>query len=366
LGLLWAVGAPDANAEEVAALRARIAREAVRRRYLGDAQTSVAEAIVATEVAIADRRREAEELERAREAAEADRVETAQRLAAVRTDLEALRRAAGRRAAAMRRIARLGPEAFWLGIEDPLRARRTRDRLRFVLEHDAELGRRIRRALRAEQREVERLESVVVGLEIARERLRAEASELAGLRAEREVLLEALRKERRRSDRIAAVLARARREADRAARLVRGRAAPPPPRAGDFSAQQGVLPWPTPGRVEVTFGAKVHPAGVIVRQSGLDVRAPQGQPVRSPFPGTVAFAARRRGWGRLVIVEHPGGFFTVYARLAAFAVDAGQAVRRGQRIGDVGASDSEKGPHLYFEIRRGDRPVDPLRWLHGA
>lgn len=356
-------GAPDARADEIRALHDRIAREAMRGRYLRGAQSSVERDLVRTELQIADRVAASESLAREREAAETRRAEAEQRLEAVRAELDVLRGAAGRRAAAMRRLTRLGPEAFWLGIEDPVRARRTEDRLRFVLEHDASLARRIREALKQERAEVRALEAEVRRIDVARARLAAEASELTRLEAERRVLLDALREERRRSDRISSLLQQARRDGDRAARFVGGRNAPLPPAPGGFEAQRGLLSWPTPGRVEVTFGAKVHPAGVIVRQSGIDLRAPLDAPVRAPFEGVVRYADRRPGWGRLIVLEHPGGWFTVYAHLSEYAVRPGESVRRGQRIGAVGESDSTKGPFLYFEIRDGARAVDPFPWL---
>jgi septal ring factor EnvC (AmiA/AmiB activator) len=373
LALFSVLAMPDArarpeggrsNMEEVAALRARIAREAMRNRYLADETRSLEAALIDTETAIAERRTAAERLRAQRRDAEARRAEAEARLADVRAELAALRREAGRRAAAMRRTSRLGPEAFWLGIEDPVRARRTEDRLRFVLEHDAALARAIRHKAREETEQIERLAAEVERLRVARARARAEADELAGLRAAREVLLEALRRERRRSDRIAGLLDRARREGARAARFEGGNTPAPAPAPGGFEAQRGLLPWPTEGRVEVTFGAKVHPAGVIVRQTGLDIRADLGRPVTAVFDGWVVHAARRPGWGRLVVVAHSGGWHTVYGHLDRFVVETGASVRRGQHIGAVGASDSDKGPFLYFEIRRADEPVDPLRWLH--
>lgn len=359
-----ASAAADESDDEMAALQARIAREELRNRYLSDETASLEDALVETERGIVERLQEADRLESERRAAQVRRAGAEARLGEIRAELEALRRRAGRRAAAMHRTARLGPEAFWLGIEDPVRARRTEDYLRFVLEHDAALARAIRDKAREKDAQIRRLVAEEERLQQMRERTAAEAEELDRLRAARQVLLEALSLERARSDRIADLLVRARREGARAARFEGGRGPAAPPAPGGFDAQRGLLMWPTAGRVEVTFGAKVHPAGVIVRQTGIDIRGDAGQPVVAVFDGRVAHARRRPGLGRLVVLEHEGGWFTVYAHLDALAVEPGQRVPRGARLGDLGASDSRKGPYLYFEVRRGDSPVDPLAWLH--
>ncbi|MFW5655954.1 MAG: murein hydrolase activator EnvC family protein, partial [Roseicyclus sp.] len=127
--------------------------------------------------------------------------------------------------------------------------------------------------------------------------------------------------------------------------------------------QRGRLPWPVVGRVEVPFGKKVDPdSGMVLLSRGLDIRAHLSAPVRAVFPGRVVYAASRAGFGRLAIVDH-GGFYTLYAHLESFAVRAGDPVAAQQVLGHVGDSGSTKGAYLYFEIRKGRDPVDPIRWL---
>ncbi|RLB58895.1 MAG: hypothetical protein DRI34_03560 [Deltaproteobacteria bacterium] len=135
--------------------------------------------------------------------------------------------------------------------------------------------------------------------------------------------------------------------------------------SSEFSSWRGRLPAPLARwRVEVPFGLqKDRRFGTVTRHQGVDLRAPRGTPVRVVFPGRVAFADWFEGYGLLVIVEHGGGFYTLYAHLDDLRVHKGQRLRQGQLLGGVGETGSLKGPYLYFEIRRGGKAVDPARWI---
>jgi murein DD-endopeptidase MepM/ murein hydrolase activator NlpD len=96
--------------------------------------------------------------------------------------------------------------------------------------------------------------------------------------------------------------------------------------------------------------------------SGIDLAAPDGTPVRTPGEG-VARVGSGGPCGIHVLVQHGGGFETLYCHLSDAAVADGQPVAAGQRIGSVGATGAATGPHLHFEIHRNGRPVDPATWL---
>lgn len=116
--------------------------------------------------------------------------------------------------------------------------------------------------------------------------------------------------------------------------------------------------WPVPaGRASISssFGA---PRGSSSHQ-GLDLTAPQGTPVVATADGRVTFAGRSGSYGRLVVVDHGGGWETRYAHLHRIAVDAGDRIRRGGRLGTVGHSGNASGDHLHYEVRRNGVPVDP-------
>ena len=115
----------------------------------------------------------------------------------------------------------------------------------------------------------------------------------------------------------------------------------------------------------VTSGFRLDRMHPILRRvlphTGIDYAAVTGTPVRATGDGSVAFAARRGGYGNLVEVQHPNGYSTRYAHLSRIApgVFAGRTVSQGDVIGYVGMTGLATGPHLHYEVRRRGRPVDP-------
>lgn len=99
--------------------------------------------------------------------------------------------------------------------------------------------------------------------------------------------------------------------------------------------------------------------------TGLDLTAPYGAPVRAAAAGRVVFAGTYYGYGRMIDIRHPDGLVTRYAHLSAFApgLRPGTEVAAGGVIGAVGTSGHAHGPHLHFEVRVADRPVDPRPYL---
>jgi hypothetical protein len=95
--------------------------------------------------------------------------------------------------------------------------------------------------------------------------------------------------------------------------------------------------------------------------SGIDLLAPQGTPVRAAADGTVIYAGRFFGYGNMVDVRHAGGVVTRYGHLSAFApgLHAGSLVQTGTQLGNVGATGHATTPHLHFEVRVNDHPIDP-------
>ena len=132
-----------------------------------------------------------------------------------------------------------------------------------------------------------------------------------------------------------------------------------------FERYRGLLEWPADGRVSAGFGhASNARPGTGVARSGLDIDAPFGSAVRAIQDGTVVFAQWFRGYGLTVILDHGGGWLSVYAHGSALLVEKGDTVRRHQKIAAVGDSGSLRGPYLYFEIRKDGKAVDPMGWLH--
>jgi murein DD-endopeptidase MepM/ murein hydrolase activator NlpD len=96
---------------------------------------------------------------------------------------------------------------------------------------------------------------------------------------------------------------------------------------------------------------------------GIDISSRGGFAVRAAAAGTVAFSDRKPGYGRVIILTHPGGYKTVYAHNQDNLVAPGARVAQGALIADMGRTGEASGPHLHFEVRKGDRPLDPLACL---
>lgn len=122
--------------------------------------------------------------------------------------------------------------------------------------------------------------------------------------------------------------------------------------------------WPVEGRVASSFGEREDPInGEGAFHSGVDIDAPYGTPVRAAGDGDVTGADLGAGYGRAVVLNHGHDLLTLYGHLSAVAVIPGQHVTRGQVIGYVGQSGRATGPHLHYEVRVHNVPVNPYKYL---
>ncbi len=119
--------------------------------------------------------------------------------------------------------------------------------------------------------------------------------------------------------------------------------------------------WPLSGNVRRGFTARGRTSDY---HEGLDIPVRDGTAVRASAAGKVLFAGNEpRQFGNLVVVDHGGGMQTAYAFLSRVTVKEGEDVRQGERVGLSGHTGRARGPELHFEVRRGNRPVDPLPLL---
>lgn len=167
------------------------------------------------------------------------------------------------------------------------------------------------------------------------------------------------------------LLARATRELDRAKENLSQKVArldPSPlrekdPQAGKrFAGQKGRLLCPVAARISRSYG-EIKQEGAKSFHTGLDLDAPYGTPLRAPTYATVVFAGPFRGFGTLLILDHGGGYHTLYGHLSAISVAVGDEVKPGQIIAQTGDSGSLTGPDLYFELRVGGKPQNPQDWF---
>ena len=136
------------------------------------------------------------------------------------------------------------------------------------------------------------------------------------------------------------------------------------PSSNQLVELSGQLEWPVRGELVRGFGRSVHPKYQTVTVSnGVSIAAGRGAPVAGIAGGMVEYSDRLPGFGQCVILDHGSGYYTLYAHLDRVFVTAGEETARGQVIAEVGQPESGETSQLYFEIRHGKTPLDPLDWL---
>jgi len=130
----------------------------------------------------------------------------------------------------------------------------------------------------------------------------------------------------------------------------------------------GKLEWPLPGQFRITsqFGTRTDPfTKKKSTHKGMDIGAPQGTTIVAAESGIVLIAEWVNGYGNTVVIDHGGGLWTWYGHIrnGGIKVKEGQTVNRGDKIAEVGSTGQSTGPHLHFEVRKNEVPVDPNPYL---
>ena len=148
------------------------------------------------------------------------------------------------------------------------------------------------------------------------------------------------------------------------ARLRAERASPGASRAAStISKGNGSMDWPVQGSILYNFGRVVNPNNTTVRWNGIGIKAAAGTEVHAVAAGKVLVADLFGTYGLTVIVQHPGGDYSVYGSLSKITTEKGAVVTKGQVIGYVGTSDPDLPAHLHFELRPQGHAVDPIDFL---
>ena len=139
------------------------------------------------------------------------------------------------------------------------------------------------------------------------------------------------------------------------------------PAGKGFGTFRGKLMFPVEGHILSTFGRNENPKfNTFTVQKGIEVEAPIGAEVRAVYDGRILYADWFKGYGKILIIDHGEGYYTLSGHASALLKNVGEEVRTGEVIALVGDTGSLKGPCLYFEIRQRGKPLDPLEWLAQA
>lgn len=232
---------------------------------------------------------------------------------------------------------------------------------------------------RAQTAAIEGIRSRVHELEALGERLQAEVARLAELKRQQESALDTLKDSRRER---AEVLGKLReRIADEQGELKRLRNderalvalieqlqtafAELPPDAGfsdqPFVTLRGKLPWPLRGKLIARYGDTK--AGGKLSWKGHWIGAQEGSAIKAVARGRVVYVGWMHRYGLIVLLEHEGGYYSLYGHAQAATVAVGETIRAGQVLASAGSTGGHEQPGVYFELRKGAEPIDPRQWL---
>jgi septal ring factor EnvC (AmiA/AmiB activator) len=359
-GLLVAQDAPEVTADEERLLKVKERRASLEeelKRLRGEEKSLLGE-VEQLEVELRLRTEELREIRLTLRKTQAELDATVERVNELEERLAAARPALAAHARALYKLGELSYMRLLLSVDRPsdffrgyrfvtTLARRDRER---VAAFRADLG-----SLNEQRAELERRTAESIEL---RGRLVAARRSLDRQRTRKtELLMSIVEKKETHAAYVAELTEAEARLAQLLDGLVEGHVAIP------VAAFKGSLPWPVRGPVRSGFGRRKHERfNTYTVHNGIEIASPPDVQVRAVHEGTVVFAERFRGYGLMVVVDHGGKHHSLYAHLAEVAVEEGQKLDGGQVVGLSGQGGLES-PGVYFEMRHGGRPEDPLDWL---
>ncbi len=343
--------------QDLTAIRREVVRLEAELRAARSREHSLEERLATADLDLRLQEERVAEAGAARSEAERRVAETGAAVERLAATLEATRRALERRLAGLYRLGRDGHLRLLLSVRPGPDLPAAIRLLRFLVRRDAGA---VDRYLESKTRlETERDRLLAQQREVERWAAEAEArrAELASARTRQARLLDRARAESRRLAARAQGLVDKERKLANLVDFLYGRTTSP------LSGQpiqefRGVLDWPLDGKVTLGFGPRRDPRyQTEIPHNGIEI-APraEGEVVRAVYPGKVLYAAPFEGYGETVVVHHAGRVFTLYAGLEKLLVHRGDVLQLGDTVGSASR-------RVYFEIRRENRPEDPLDWL---
>ena len=134
-----------------------------------------------------------------------------------------------------------------------------------------------------------------------------------------------------------------------------------------FAELKGLLNMPVKGKIINLFGPYQDTRfNVTVFRSGIDIKTRSGSAIQAVYTGRVLYADWFKGYGNMMIIDHGGNYYTVYAHLQKMLKSKGDRVNTGEDIATAGDTGSIIGPALHFEIRHHGKPLDPMQWIEAG
>lgn len=329
---------------------------------------SVLQAIQDLDAALALKRRERVDINRKLKQKDREIEAITAQLAALHTDIGERRRSILARVRTQYIEGRFGALKALLAAKDYETLQRRFRYLSAISEREYDLIQSYRRdAERLEEMERQRAQARREMLDY-KQRTDKKLAEIEGLKRQKHAVLVRVTQEKESYDRMVAELERSAARVDGILRELEQRR-----RATAFQPQKdvrvvqpvkGVLQWPADGEVISFFGRQKHKNfETYIQRKGIEIRTEEGSAIRAVMPGTVVYADWLKGYGQVVILDHLNGFFSLYAHASTLLVKVGERVEAGHIIGETGDTGLTGDSTLYFELREGAEPVDPLLWL---
>ncbi|MGH8481239.1 MAG: murein hydrolase activator EnvC family protein, partial [Nevskiaceae bacterium] len=210
----------------------------------------------------------------------------------------------------------------------------------------------------------EKLRQQTAELDLTRSRHEGTLAALEALRTERQGMVDTLRERIVGGEEELHQLQADEKQLTRLLRELRKTLADIPARPGGppFAQLRGKLPWPLGGRLLAQYGQPKSGGGRI-KWNGLWIAGPEGASVKAVAPGRVAYTGWMHRYGLIVVLEHEGGYYSLYGHNQDAAVSVGDWVQPGDVLASVGATGGHEKNGLYFELRKGTDPIDPALWL---
>ncbi|MFQ5354142.1 MAG: murein hydrolase activator EnvC family protein [Thermodesulfobacteriota bacterium] len=251
--------------------------------------------------------------------------------------------------------------AFAPGAQGPIDMARRHKYMTVITDYDSAMLSDYEKKLKAGRDEKKRLVALKKNLEKATTKLVAKNKEQKRLKGDKVALLGEVRREK---DKGLKVL----KELEEAAKELSGIITKLEREAGQsysgFGAMKGRLIMPVSGVITSRYGKVMHPKfKTITFNKGIIISAPLGKSVKSVYGGRVIYTGWLKGYGQLVILDHGGGFYTLFAYLDKVLKSRGERVEIGETVALVGDTGPYSESGLYFEIRKKGVPQDPVKWL---